>query len=253
MRILVVVALVLALALSGCATKKSGDDDDDGTGTSTKTGTGSGGGNGTAFANCAPTASMNANNTGMAPINVTFALNGTDADGDAITWSLDFGDNGTSANGTSLPANVTHLYAAGGLYNASLSVSDGKNTTVVTLALNITGGAPFDQFIASGTPDLPCAQCSEAGANTGVGYRGGLNELDSWFVEIPAAAAGQLFTATSGDDVDLSFRDGCDGGAAIGDPFLAAGDEAGIVPEGALCVLAWNTGAPGETITLTIG
>jgi hypothetical protein len=260
MRILVVVALCLAIVLSGCATKKADKDDDPSgtstaTGTSTKTGTGPGGGNGTSAVNRAPTASMNANNTGTAPINVTFALNGTDADGDAITWSLDFGDNGTAANGTSLPANVTHLYAAAGLYNATFAVSDGKNTTTVTLALNITGGSSFDQFVASGTPDLACPQCSVAGANTGAGYRNGINELDSWFVEIPAGAVGQPFTLDSeSTDPDMVFRTSCaSSGTAIGDSFVAAGPESGVVPEGALCVLAWNPEDVMAKITLTIG
>lgn len=255
MRPLVAVLVVMALALAGCS-KKSSDDDPEASSSMTSTGAA-----GNATANHAPTASLLANATDEDPLNVTFRMNATDADGDDLTWELDFGDealaNGTfgtvAGNGSVPQANVTHAYAAGGLYNATLRVSDGNATANVTLALNLTAGSSFPQFVASGTPDFPCVQCSDAGANTGVGYRAGVNELDSWFVEIPADAAGQPFTVSAAADVDMVFRDGCEGGAAVGDPFQADGDERGIVPEGALCMLSWLTDSPGETITLTIG
>lgn len=269
MRTLVVVAVAVALVLSGCATKKSDKDEDgDPTASATASGTGSGT-NATVRTNHGPSISMKANTTGSAPLNVTFLLNATDQDGDAMTWELDFGDgamaNGTfpqaNANASVAPAatgqaaNVTHLYTEAGLYNATLVVSDGKTTTNLTLALNITGGAPFEQFIASGTPDLACPQCSTAGANTGAGYRAGINELDSWFVEIPAGAVGQPFTLVSeSTDPDMVFRTSCaSSGAAVGDSFVAAGPESGVVPEGALCVLAWNPEDVVAKITLTIG
>jgi hypothetical protein len=258
MRILVV-ALAIALLLSGCATKK---DDGDGDSSSTKsssnsgTGTAGNGTRGVGGINHPPAATLKANATdSQAPINVTFAINATDADADPLTWRLAFGDN-ASANGTFASpgsANVTHKFTSGGLYNATLSVSDGKVTTNVSVLLNITSGSPFEKFTASGTPDLACAQCSEAGANTGIGYRAGVNELDSWFVTIPEGAAGQPFTVSAAEDVDMVFRDVCEEGAAVGETFQADGDEAGIVPEGATCVLAWLPGAVGETITLTIG
>ena len=266
MKTLPVVLLAVALALSGCAEKKDTDGDGDASSsTSTsRSGTGSGVG-GNASTNQPPTARLTANSTGDVPLNVTFALNVTDNDGDALSWTLSFGDNATE-NGTfparlgnlSRPfahaANVTHAYAAGGAYNATLSVSDGKATTNVTLRLNVTAGTPFEQFVAEGTPDLPCPQCSTAGANTGFGYRSGINELDSFFVEIPAGSAGQPFTLVStGGDPDMVFRDSCSGGAAVGETFLAAGPESGVVPEGATCALTWEPEGAGSTITLTIG
>lgn len=245
MRLLVgcIVALML---LAGCSDKKPDGADDSSRSSTSPTAA--------PAPNHPPTASMLANTTGQAPLNVTFLLNGTDADGDAVTWTLDFGDASAAANGTALPGNVTHLYAAAGLFNATLLVSDGNATTNATLTLNITAGSAFQQFVAAGTPDLPCAQCSNAGANTGLGYRAGINELDSFFVEIPADSAGQPFTvASTAGDPDMVFRDGCEGGAAVGDAFQADGPEAGTVPEGALCALMWEPLDGGSTITLTIG
>ncbi len=264
MRALVATMIVLALALSGCAEKKKDDDESDSSSTS-HSGTDSGGVGGNVSSNHPPAATMTANGTADAPLNVTFLLNATDSDGDAMAWTLAFGD-GASANGTFAGAlnrtllagpqlaNATHLYAAGGAYNATLTVSDGKATTNVTLKLNLTAGTPFEQFVAEGTPDLPCPQCSNAGANTGVGYRAGINELDSFFVDLPEGAAGQPFTLVSSEgDPDMVFRDSCDGGAAVGDTFLADGPESGTVPDGAKCALMWEPEGAGSTITLTIG
>ena len=267
MRTLLVTMIVLGLALSGCAEKKK-DDGGDGPSTTTTTTSSTAtttGIKGNVSTNQPPTATLLANATGAVPLNVTFVLNATDNDGDALTWTLSFGDT-ASQNGTfpaalgnaSKPfqhtANVTHLYASGGAYNATLSLSDGKATTNVTLRLNVTAGTPFEQFVAEGTPDLPCPQCSNAGANTGIGYRAGVNELDSFFVDIPEGAPGQPFTlVSSGGDPDMVFRDSCEGGAAVGDTFLAAGPEAGTVPDGAKCALMWEPEGAGSTITLTIG
>lgn len=268
---LAVVALVLMLAFAGCVSKKDegdgGDADDGGDGTGARTGrtsrsttgsataTGTSGSNGTAAENHPPTASMTANGTGAAPASVSFLLNGTDADGDALTWALAFGD-GNATNGTSLPANVTYAYPQPGAYNATLTVSDGKATTNVTLLLNLTASGPaFEKFVASGTPDLACPQCSVAGANTGAGYRNGINELDSWFVELPPGAVGQPFTLVSeSTDPDMVFRTSCaSSGTAVGNPYVAAGSESGVVPEGAVCVLSWNPEDVLAKITLTVG
>ena len=264
---LLAVLLALALVLSGCAEKKDEDPEPSST-TSTSTSrsaTSTGGVGGTVATNQPPTAVLTANSTGDLPLNVTFVLNATDNDGDALAWILDFGDNATQ-NGSfpatlgnaSKPfahhANVTHTYAAAGSYNATLRLSDGKATTNVTLNLTLVAGTPFTQFVAEGTPDLSCTQCSEAGANTGLGYRAGINELDSFFVEIPADAAGQPFTVTSsGGDPDVSFRDSCASSGAAVESFNADGPESGLVPAGALCALMWEYAEPGSTITLTIG
>lgn len=254
MRLAVPILVTLLLAFAGCTSK---DDSPQPSGSSTTTSTST---TSTSTApplpNKAPVTTLTASaQAGQAPFNVTFTVNGTDAEGDALSWTLHFGDNATSANGTALPSNVTHAYLAAGLYNATLEVRDGKAASNVSLQLNVTAGTPFVQFVATGTPDLACPQCTAAGANTGAGYRSGTNELDSWFVELPAGAAGQPFTLTGeSGNPDMVFRDSCaSSGAAVGDAFVGDADEAGIVPEGAACALSWNPADVVAAITLTIG
>ena len=80
---------------------------------------------------------------GAAPLNVTFALDGQDPDGDAVNWTLAFGDGG-QANGTSLPDNATHRFEAAGLYNATFTLDDGANQTSYHALVNVSAdaGAP---------------------------------------------------------------------------------------------------------------
>jgi hypothetical protein len=135
-------ALVLALLLSGCASKNpSSSSSSTSQVTSRATAT-----NTTTAApapNHAPTALVTATTgNGTAALNVTFALAGTDADGDALNWTLAFGDAAANRTGAALPANVTHSYNVTGLVNVTFSVTDGKNTTQARLALNLTAGGP---------------------------------------------------------------------------------------------------------------
>lgn len=154
-------AVLLCAALAGCTTDKdpktdSADPTSGGSGTGSASRTASGSASGSpgsvgASGNRAPTANLtaalgnvtDANGTlaATAGLNVTFVVNGTDADGDKLTWTLSFGDNAT-ANGTALPANATHAFAEPGLYNVSLAVSDGKLSAVANLTVNVTAGGP---------------------------------------------------------------------------------------------------------------
>ncbi|HET6399162.1 MAG TPA: PKD domain-containing protein [Candidatus Thermoplasmatota archaeon] len=59
-----------------------------------------------------------------------FVIGATDADGDAMTWSLHFGDDSDAATGSTFPANVTHTFEPG-TYNVTLIVSDGKEEVVI--------------------------------------------------------------------------------------------------------------------------
>jgi|GEM_PF-1856293 len=56
----------------------------------------------------------------------------TDADGDALTFGWSFGDGGTAQGMT-----ATHLFAAVGAFNVTLSVSDGKTTSGAQLAIMV--------------------------------------------------------------------------------------------------------------------
>ncbi|MFF3311890.1 PQQ-dependent sugar dehydrogenase [Streptomyces sp. NPDC002952] len=73
-----------------------------------------------------PVAQATANRTsGQAPLRVRFSSAGTsDADGDALTYSWDFGDGGTST-----AANPTHRYRTNGTYTATLTAKDTTGRT----------------------------------------------------------------------------------------------------------------------------
>jgi hypothetical protein len=262
----IVVLMVIALA-SGCVGESSdlsASDSESPTATSTSSGNRTTSPSATAnnttsspnmtMPNSPPTANLTTNltnMTGQAPVNVTFMLNGTDPDNDTLNWTLDFGD-GNTTNGTEIPTNVTYEYTQNGTYNVTLNVTDGNLSANSTIMINITSGGGGASF--TDTASLPCTQCSVAGANTGVGFRLGESGLDSVFFELTPELAGLPFEATSsGTDPDLSFREDCDGGAAVGDGFAEEGPEHGTVPEGALCVLLWEFEESGSEITIVIG
>ena len=74
--------------------------------------------------------------SGPAPLTVNFSSDGTeDPDGDALTYSWDFGD-GTP---NSTEANPTHIYTQPGVYTVRLTVTDATNKTG-TSSVVITAG-----------------------------------------------------------------------------------------------------------------
>jgi PKD repeat protein len=91
--------------------------------------------------NRAPTADANGSPTvGNAPLTVNFTGSGTDPDNDPLTYSWTFGDNSTST-----AQNPSHLYTSGAVYNAILTVSDGRGGVArdtVVVQVN-PGGAGF--------------------------------------------------------------------------------------------------------------
>lgn len=254
-RTAVCLALILLLAfLSGCTAKTSGSSSTSGTakatGTSTVSGSSTAASSGTSAPNHPPSAELRAAVYGL---QANLTLNATDADHDALSWTLTFGD-GNHTTGAALPHNLTHLYKPGA-YNLTLVVSDGKanSTARAHITLNATKAA-FPPLTITGSDKLPCAQCAQGGANTGVGYRAGQNNLDYFWATVPANAAGQPFKLTSsGGNPDVVFRDSCSGGSAIGDPFQAGGPEAGVVPAGGVCALMWEEQATNSSFTLVIG
>lgn len=258
-RVLSVVATLMIATVSGCLADPEAKDASETDATST---TSADSGNETSqneTDNSAPVADLTADPiNGTAPLAVNFTVNATDADGDNLTWSLDANGDGTSdGNGTDadLPGNVSFEFPAEGVYNATLIVDDGTANTTVTVAINVTaGGATMEPVTFSEDVQLPCPQCTAAGANTGVGYRAGESGLDSAFFDLLPEFVGQPFTATSsGGSLGMVFRDSCDAGAAIGSVASGAPSHTGTVPEGALCVLMWDDESPDATIGITIG
>jgi PKD repeat protein len=72
-------------------------------------------------------------NAGDAPLTVQFAANGSDPDGDPLTYAWDFGDGATSTL-----ADPQRVYASAGTYVAWLTVSDGNASVSASLTIAVS-------------------------------------------------------------------------------------------------------------------
>jgi MYXO-CTERM domain-containing protein len=72
---------------------------------------------------------------------LSFSAAASDAGGDALTYTWDFGDNSPRASGVDL-TEVNHAFPDNGTYTVTLSVSDGAATVTRTLAVTIFNVAP---------------------------------------------------------------------------------------------------------------
>ncbi len=177
--------------------------------------------NTTAPANTPPVASLIATETnGTAPLNVSFALDGSDADGDNLTWSFDDG-NGNSTTGDTLPASVNATYMAGN-WTATLTVNDGTNQTVQTLLITVGAGAEVpaavtypDRIVWSGLTFNPMLGCLVLG-------------LEAYFYFDVALSGVWKFHAESSTGVSDLITEWWAGDSGAGD----LGPD-GIIPEGA--------------------
>lgn len=258
--------VVLVLSISGCAQKSSSSSSVSATGTPAA---GAAGANATTMAgasngtmaggpNHAPTGAITANQTaGKAPLKVTFTLNATDADGDKVSYTVDFDGNGTvdakQANAT-FPAHVNHTYANAGVYNVTYTVTDGKNSTAYKAKVNVTGGSSGPAITVTGSAKTPCTWCYFTSDTTScVGFEAGVNSADCFWGALTPAAAGRPFHLTAGDDPGLEFFDKCSAsGKSLGFQDVTADDEVGVIPAGAGCVVMYAFSAPQTAFTLVI-
>ncbi|MEW6227224.1 MAG: PKD domain-containing protein, partial [Bacillota bacterium] len=99
-------------------------------------------------ANTAPVAAFSAEETG--PVTVQFTDESTDVDGTIVAWSWNFGDGSPVSNAW----NPVHVYAAGGTYNVTLTITDNDGTgATVTKAVKVNA-LPVVQVISPVGGDL---------------------------------------------------------------------------------------------------
>jgi PKD repeat protein len=91
--------------------------------------------------NVPPNATLDASVlNGSAPLEVVFTLDGSDADGDELTWKIDKdGDGYTDEQGGLLPYEVNTTFEEAGLYVVTLMVSDGTDSVNASVEINVTG------------------------------------------------------------------------------------------------------------------
>ncbi|MDD2732810.1 MAG: PKD domain-containing protein [Desulfuromonadaceae bacterium] len=70
---------------------------------------------------------------GAAPLEVQFAANATDIEGQLLIYSWDFGDGATSS-----VSNPEHIYTQAGSYTARITVSDGADSTTTTTIITVS-------------------------------------------------------------------------------------------------------------------
>jgi PKD repeat protein len=102
--------------------------------------------------NHAPSADLSASIAGGSlPLLVNFTLGGADPDGDALTYTFAPAGNGSMLASGVLPTSPIHAnftYSVGGIYNATLTVSDGTATKVTVVKVNVTAGAGAKQVVS---------------------------------------------------------------------------------------------------------
>jgi PKD repeat protein len=102
-----------------------------------------------------PTASLTANpNPAAVQQSVAFTLGGSDPDGGALHWDLDFGDQSTHATGTDavLPGR-SHPYASAGTFHATLTVTDDEGASAAAHTDVTVVAAPNQAPTATITPN----------------------------------------------------------------------------------------------------
>jgi PKD repeat protein len=198
--------------------------------------------------NRAPAAVLTADNlTGMAPLNLTITVDGSDPDGDELTWTLDLGDGGEALTGDEFPFTVNHTFTEAGNYTLNLTVSDG--TLSDTVALNITVEADLGEIpdpysnsntliVATPFPPVPGHEnvgpyCAPAGVNSR--FLGPIGGRDGHIFSVagdPSVFSLRWFSGSSNPQNAWLINHIQNPGTS---PFLRYDEtaETGLVPEGA--------------------
>lgn len=126
-----------AILLAGCAGDDAADlEADDGLGAD-------GGGNETAAVEALITVTFNGtalqetNGTLAASVDANLTFDASGSVGTNLSYEWEFGDGATADNQT-----VVHAYASPGLFNVSLTVSDGASTATAHVVINATAAGP---------------------------------------------------------------------------------------------------------------
>jgi hypothetical protein len=262
---------VLAVAFAGCSdgggdgdgqsssststSKASTSSSTSGSGTKSATATSSSSSTGTTGpSNQPPSGSVSAAINGT---EVTFSLAGSDADGDELSWTLDFGDETDAETGTTLPANATHTYAVGN-YTANFTLDDGTATKSYEVEVAVTAAGGPQQVVYAAEVTVFCEHCSVVVFETGAfvpsaSLASGEQGFDAIWLEITPEMVGLPFTITStGGDPDAVALDACAPDAGQIEAY-GEGPEAGVIPPGAACLVTWEFETPMSTITMTVG
>ena len=81
--------------------------------------------------------------SGSAPLDVAATVTASDTDGDALTYTLDFGDGPPWRPARCPLAPTTHRYDTAGTYTVRLAVSDGRATTIETTTVTVGSSEPL--------------------------------------------------------------------------------------------------------------
>ncbi len=250
----VALALLVSSVLSGCVAEKGGEAQSvSSTASASASGTATASKSATASKAPAPVAAPTANLTasalaGPAPLNVTFTVSGTTARNELV-WVLAAGGSNIG-NGTGVPATLNHTFAEAGNVTVVLSVFDGKQNATANVTIAVAAGnasapaAAFEPIHDEYDVAAFCELCTDLGPGNCVSLQAGVAGGDCGWTELPAEAAGHAFAvATHGavtGNADIAFMAACDAGAAVIAVQTAVGPEAGVVPEGAGCLVAWD-------------
>lgn len=228
----------------------------------------------------APTAILLADKrNGTAPMAVNFTIDAQDLESPTVTWQLTYGDGSAPLTTGTLPVTVRHNYTSPGLYTATFRVRDGAGGETTRTASIHALWDGFTPFYFNATLDNPCAGCAAAfqagatGAQAGcAGFRLEVQGADCVWTPLPANATSRAWTAETrgtlgqqiAGDVAVAFTETCDSDTApvaeydeaIADPTTTpptmTGDEAGLVPQGAGCVVLYETLARGAAVRFHI-